>query len=131
MIRGLGLQLVSLAQIQHQLDDFDTDFSAQHFTPSEMQEVRELRPELQIQKMAEYIALKKSCVTALTQIAGGRPLMAKTDYRLMEVVAKPGTPPYLMLEGELREIARRLHIERINLNVSCAEGVAAAVVVIE
>lgn len=131
MIRGLGIDLCAIDEMATRLDDLASMFAAAHFTPTEMSEIRSRGSQQPAQHAAARFAAKEACLKALASAAGGRQLVPQVDFREIEVVTSATQPPYLMLHGALRTVARQLGIERILLSITHEGNFAAAVVTIE
>lgn len=131
MVRGVGIDLCAIDEMAGRMDDLASSFIATHFTPNEMRDVRSRPSGKPGQHAAARYAAKEACLKALSQVSAGNKLVPKVDYREIEVISTVEKPPYLMLHGHMREIARKLGIERVFLSLSHEQNMAAAVVVIE
>ena len=124
MIRGIGIDVVSVARLTGLLERFEERAAQRLFSPEEQQECdgRASKNEC----LAARFAAKEAFVKALgTGLAGGM------RWRDMVVDSDPRGRPELRLAGAAEERFREIGGERIHVSLSHDAGVAVAVVVIE
>lgn len=131
MIRGIGIDLCSVAEMQRRLQDPASTFAITYFTARELHAIRTRPSEMPAQHAAARYAAKEACLKAFAQAVHGAPQLAHPDYREMEVLAEQEQPPRLVLHGALQQFAREMGIQQVVVSLSHEADMATAVVVIE
>ena len=125
MIAGLGIDLVDIARVERMLGDKGRRVLDRLFTPDEVAyATARARPAMHF---AARIAAKEAAFKALAGSDDARLI----GWREVEVVARDGHAPVLILRGRADNRARELGIEHLWLSLTHTDSVAAATVVLE
>ena len=125
MIVGVGIDLVDIERMRLLLERKGERALVRMFTDEERAYAHSHpQPERQL---AARAAAKEAAYKALS----GNDLARAIGWRELEVVARPGRSPELMLHGRARERARELGVSRVLLTLTHTAHTAAAVVIAE
>lgn len=125
MIAGIGIDLVDIARVERMLEEKGERVLERLFTPAEVAYAMErARPAMHL---AARLAAKEAAFKALA---------GSDDARLIgwcevEVVARRGHAPALILTGRADTRARELGVQRLWLSITHTDAAAAATVVLE
>jgi len=122
MILSMGLDVASVARVQHALDRFGDRFSARILTPRERQELSSRADR------AIFLAGRFAAKEALSKALGGPHDVWWQD---VEVQRGPLGAPVLELRGAATAHAARLGVKRSLVSITHDAGIAAAVVVLD
>ncbi|MGH2914303.1 MAG: holo-ACP synthase [Solirubrobacteraceae bacterium] len=114
----VGLDLVDVESVQATLGAHGDSYLSRIFTETERDECGS-----DTRKLATRFAAKEAVMKALGRTE--EPLA----WSSIEVVARQGSAPELLLHGAALELARRRGIGRLSLSLSGAGGHAAAIVI--
>jgi holo-[acyl-carrier protein] synthase len=125
MISGLGIDLVEIARVERMLEDKGQRVLDRLFTPDEVAyAMARARPAMHL---AARLAAKEAAFKALAGSDDARLI----GWREVEVVARDGHAPTLVLTGRADLRARELGIVNIWISLTHTDSVAAATVVLE
>ena len=125
MIAGIGIDLVDIARVERMLDDKGQRVLDRLFTPGEVAyATARARPAMHL---AARLAAKEAAFKALAGSDDARLI----GWREVEVVARDGHSPTLVLTGRADIRARELGIEHLWLSLTHTDSAAAATVVLE
>lgn len=123
VILGIGTDLLDVARMARELSEKGTGFREELFTPSEIAYCEEKR------YPARHFAARFAAKEALFKALGGA--TPRGLYREVEVERTDGTPPRLVLHGQVKEKADRLGVKSILVSLSHTNGLATASVVLQ
>lgn len=125
MIAGIGIDLVDIARVERMLEDKGDRVLERLFTADEVAYAMErARPAMHL---AARLAAKEAAFKALAGSDDARMI----GWREVEVVARRGHPPSLVLTGRADLRARELGIQHLWLSLTHTDTAAAATVVLE
>ena len=125
MIAGMGIDLVDIARVARMLDDKGQRVLDRLFTEDEVAyAMARARPAMHL---AARLAAKEAAFKALAGSDDARLI----GWREVEVVARDGHSPTLILRGRADLRARELGIEHLWLSLTHTDSAAAATVVLE
>ena len=125
MVAGLGIDLVDIARVERMLSDKGQRVLDRLFTPDEVAyAMARVRPAMHL---AARLAAKEAAFKALAGSDDARLI----GWREVEVVARDGHSPTLILTGRADLRARELGIEHLWLSLTHTDSTAAATVVLE
>ena len=125
MIVGLGIDLVEIARVERMLADKGERVLERLFTPDEVTyAMARVRPAMHL---AARLAAKEAAFKALAGSDDARLI----GWREVEVVARDGHAPTLVLTGRADLRARELGIQHLWLSLTHTDATAAATVVME
>lgn len=125
MIAGIGIDLVDIARVERMLDDKGQRVLDRLFTPDEVAyAMARVRPAMHL---AARLAAKEAAFKALAGSDDARLI----GWREVEVVARDGHSPTLLLSGRADVRARELGIEHLWLSLTHTDSAAAATVILE
>lgn len=125
MIAGMGIDLVDIARVERMLDDKGQRVLDRLFTPDEVAyAVARARPAMHL---AARLAAKEAAFKALAGSDDARLI----GWREVEVIARDGHSPTLLLTGRADIRARELGIEHLWLSLTHTDSTAAATVILE
>ena len=125
MIVGIGLDMVEVARMRALLERKGERALARLFTASERAYAK-AHPE-PARQLAARVAAKEAAYKALA----GNDLARAIGWRELEVVARPGQAPVLLLHGRAQTRANELGVYRVHLSLTHTDLMAAAVVIAE
>lgn len=125
MILGLGLDLVDIGRVAAVLDRHPARARRRLFTPGEVAYCDRRREPAR--HFAARFAAKEAGYKALAGTAAAR-LISWQD---LEVVSEPDGRPRLVLHGAAAARAAELGVRQAHLTLTHADGMAAAVVVLD
>lgn len=125
MIAGIGVDLVDIARVERMLEEKGERVLHRLFTPDEVAyAMARVRPAMHL---AARLAAKEAAFKALAGSDDARLI----GWREVEVVARAGHAPTLVLAGRADTRARELGIQHLWLSLTHTDSVAAATVVLE
>jgi holo-[acyl-carrier protein] synthase len=125
MIAGLGIDLVDIARVERMLEDKGQRVLDRLFTPDEVAyAMARARPAMHL---AARLAAKEAAFKALAGSDDARLI----GWREVEVVARDGHSPTIILTGRADLRARELGIVHLWLSLTHTDSAAAATVVLE
>ena len=125
MISGLGIDLVDIARVERMLSEKGQRVLDRLFTPDEVAyAMARARPAMHL---AARLAAKEAAFKALAGSDDARLI----GWREVEVVARDGHSPTLVLTGRADLRARELGVVRFWVSLTHTDAVAAATVVLE
>jgi holo-[acyl-carrier protein] synthase len=125
MIAGLGIDLVDIARVERMLADKGDRVLERLFTPDEVAyAMARVRPAMHL---AARLAAKEAAFKALAGSDDARLI----GWREVEVIARDGHSPTLVLTGRADTRARELGIQHLWLSLTHTDSAAAATVVLE
>lgn len=125
MITGLGIDLVDIARVERLLADKGERMLERLFTPAEVAyAMARVRPAMHL---AARLAAKEAAFKALAGSDDARLI----GWREVEVVARDGHSPTLVLTGRADLRARELAVQHMWLSLTHTDTAAAATVVLE
>ncbi len=125
MIAGMGIDLVDIARVERMLDDKGQRVLDRLFTPDEVAyAMARARPAMHL---AARLAAKEAAFKALAGSDDARLI----GWREVEVIARDGHSPTLLLTGRADIRARELGIEHLWLSLTHTDSTAAATVILE
>ena len=125
MIAGVGIDLVDIGRVERMLADKGGRVLERLFTADEVAYAMErVRPAMHL---AARLAAKEATFKALAGSDDARLI----GWREVEVVAREGHSPTLILRGRADARARELGIEHLWLSLTHTDSAAAATVVLE
>ncbi len=126
MIAGIGVDLVDIARVERMLEEKGgARAPLRLFTPDEVAyAMARVRPAMHL---AARLAAKEAAFKALAGSDDARLI----GWREVEVVARAGHAPTLVLAGRADTRARELGIQHLWLSLTHTDSVAAATVVLE
>jgi holo-[acyl-carrier protein] synthase len=125
VIAGIGVDLVDIARVERMLEEKGERVLHRLFTPDEVAyAMARVRPAMHL---AARLAAKEAAFKALAGSDDARLI----GWREVEVVARAGHAPTLVLAGRADTRARELGIQHLWLSLTHTDSVAAATVVLE
>jgi holo-[acyl-carrier protein] synthase len=125
MIAGIGIDLVDIARVEHMLEEKGSRVLERLFTADEVAyAMARARPAMHL---AARLAAKEAAFKALAGSDDARLI----GWREVEVIARPGHAPTLVLTGRADLRARELGVQRLWISITHTDSVAAATVVLE
>ena len=125
MIAGIGIDLVDIARVERMLGEKGSRVLEKLFTPEEVAyAMGRARPAMHL---AARLAAKEAAFKALAGSDDARLI----GWREVEVVAREGHSPTLVLRGRADIRARELGIQHLWLSLTHTDSAAAATVVLE
>ena len=125
MIAGIGTDLVDIARVERMLRDKGARALERLFTPDEVAySMARVRPAMHF---AARLAAKEAAFKALAGSDDARLI----GWREVEVVAREGHSPTLVLRGRADTRARELSVQHLWLSLTHTDSAAAATVVLE
>ena len=125
MIAGIGIDLVDIARVERMLEKKGSRVLERLFTAEEVHyAMARSRPAMHL---AARLAAKEAAFKALAGSDDARLI----GWREVEVVARRGHPPTLVLTGRADTRARELSIQHLWLSLTHTDSAAAATVVLE
>lgn len=125
MIAGIGIDLVDIARVERMLAKKGERMLARLFTPDEVAyAMARVRPAMHL---AARLAAKEAAFKALAGSDDARLI----GWREVEVVARAGHSPTIVLTGRADTRARELGIQHLWLSLTHTDSAAAATVVLE
>jgi holo-[acyl-carrier protein] synthase len=124
MIVGIGVDIAETARIAQALERHGDRFSRRIFTPREIEYCERFKNKAE--RYAARFAAKEAAFKALG--TGWRNGIRWLD---VEVTNLPSGKPELRLEGQAREVGRRLSVSRASLSISHTDHYAIAQVIFE
>jgi holo-[acyl-carrier protein] synthase len=125
MIVGIGVDIAETARIAQALERHGDRFSRRIFTPREIEYCEQYKKN-KVERYTARFAAKEAAFKALG--TGWRNGIRWLD---VEVTNLPSGKPELRLEGEAREVGRRLRVDRASLSISHTDHYAIAQVILE
>jgi holo-[acyl-carrier protein] synthase len=125
VIAGIGIDLVDIARVERMLEHKGDRVLARLFTEDEVAyAMARVRPAMHL---AARLAAKEAAFKALAGSDDARMI----GWREVEVVARRGHAPALVLTGRADTRARELGIQHLWLSLTHTDSAAAATVVLE
>ena len=125
MILGLGLDLVDIGRVAAVLDRHPARARRRLFTPGEVAYCdRRTEP-------ARHFAARFAAKEAGYKALAGTPAARLISWQDLEVVSDPDGRPRLVLHGAAAARAAELGVRQAHLTLTHADGMAAAVVVLD
>jgi holo-[acyl-carrier protein] synthase len=125
VIAGIGIDLVDIARVERMLDDKGGRVLERLFTADEVAyAMARVRPAMHL---SARLAAKEAAFKALAGSDDARLI----GWREVEVVAREGHSPSIVLSGRADARARELGIHHLWLSLTHTDTTAAAVVVLE
>jgi holo-[acyl-carrier protein] synthase len=125
VIAGIGIDLVDIARVERMLGEKGSRVLEKLFTPEEVAyAMGRARPAMHL---AARLAAKEAAFKALAGSDDARLI----GWREVEVVAREGHSPTLVLRGRADIRARELGIQHLWLSLTHTDSAAAATVVLE
>ena len=125
MIAGIGIDLVDIARVERMLEEKGERVLEKLFTADEVSyAMARSRPAMHL---AARLAAKEAAFKALAGSDDARLI----GWREVEVVARRGHAPTLVLSGRADTRARELGIQHLWLSLTHTDSAAAATVVLE
>ena len=125
MILGTGFDLTALPRIKALLEKHGERFLARILTADELAALP-AEPARRVAYAAGRWAAKEACAKAL-----GTGFGAECGWKDIEVVKLPSGQPAIVLNGNAKETANKLGINRFHLSISHERHYATAVVIAE
>jgi holo-[acyl-carrier protein] synthase len=122
MIRGVGIDLCGIDRLAEILQRQEGRFEARVFTEAERAYCRDRG------NPAQHYAARFAAKEALLKALGGPEGLS---WQELEVIHTPEGRPALRLTGAAQAAAESLGVRRLHLTLTHADGMAAAVVVVE
>ena len=125
MIAGMGIDLVDIARVERMLDDKGGRVLERLFTADEVAyAMARVRPAMHL---SARLAAKEAAFKALAGSDDARLI----GWREVEVIARDGHSPTIILTGRADARARELGIQFLWLSLTHTDTVAAATVILE
>ncbi len=125
MIAGMGIDLVDIARVERMLDEKGERVLQRLFTEGEVSyAMARARPAMHL---AARLAAKEAAFKALAGSDDARLI----GWREVEVIARDGHSPTIILTGRADARARELGIQFLWLSLTHTDAVAAATVILE
>lgn len=125
MIVGTGIDIVECDRLQKSLDKFGQSF-VDYFCTAAEQAAAPSNLNARLVYYASRWAAKEACAKAL-----GTGFGAECGWKDIEVVKLPSGQPAIVLNGNAKETANKLGINRFHLSISHERHYATAVVIAE
>jgi holo-[acyl-carrier protein] synthase len=123
-VLGIGVDLVENARIQHSLDRFGQKFLHRVFTEGEIAYSQSMK------FPARHLAARFAAKEALSK-AFGTGIGKAMGWKNIDVHKKPSGEPYVVLDGNAKQLADERGVRAIWISLSHTEHHAMAVIVIE
>lgn len=127
MIRGIGIDTVSIREIQRYLEDKNLcDAYLRHtFTEAERKNVQDR------ENHAEYFAARFAVKEAVFKAIGHLLPEKRFDFRLVETLNTSDGCPYISITPELRQILNVASVVRLHVSITTEDDYATAFVIAE
>src|SRR4051812_11079757 len=123
-IKGIGVDLVECARIQHSLDRFGDRFLHRVFTKSEIEY------SMSMKFPARHLAARFAAKEAVSK-AFGTGIGKAMGWKDIDVRRKESGEPYVVLEGGAKKLADELKVTKVSITLSHTEHHAMAMIVVE
>jgi len=125
MIRGVGVDAVSISEIKRYMEIFGDPFINRTFTEKEVVVSRlSSRPE-------EYLATRFASKEAVFKAIAHFTKRKLFDFRVVETLNEPDGYPVVQMKGELLNLAKEAGITAIHVTMTTEKDFATAFVVAE
>lgn len=123
-VLGIGVDLVENARIQHSLDRFGERFLHRVFTEGEIGYSQSMK------FPARHLAARFAAKEAISK-AFGTGIGKAMGWKNIDVRKKPSGEPYVVLDGNAKQLADERGVTSVWISLSHTEHHAMAVIVIE
>lgn len=128
MIVGLGIDVVDIPRVERMLASKGDHMLARLFTPAEVEYAHGRREPAR--HLAARLAAKEAAYKALAGTESNA-LARAVGWRELEVFARHGQAPQLLLHGRAERRAAELGVARVLVSLTHSHETAAAVVILE
>lgn len=124
MIVGIGVDMVSVKEIERLISVSGEPFLKHTFTPRELESAQSAPN--QTEYLSERFAAKEAFFKAIQHSSG-----IDFDLRLLETLNYPDGQPYCVCTGVLQSILVKLNVNTLHITLTSESGIATAFVIAE